>query len=343
MPASYKCLAEGCSEVYDNNSSLRRHYKKCELYKKAIGQAHELRAVNAASATRELSASSWRNSGLRGPSAWTRPHTPKGSTSRLAPTAATVTAPVATGSEKSTVTGSEVPMPSTSQVLGDGVDPGGLMDIDDVDMLPPMDNEPRPAPPTPLPSAPPPAPPRLHYAEDILPQPLRRVILHIRDKLVTEKNIFGLWREYLHRPHFDPDSFVPPESLAKDAHAHDDLSEPPTPKLNLLSKNKSWGILLSWASTGSQMKSEQEINRLANLLQDVDFNPKELKGLTAQRAAKEMEKEDANSSLLSKFKEAAVSIEVPSGSTAIPSRTVNIPGLYYRPLCSLIRSAFAHP
>ncbi|TEB22871.1 hypothetical protein FA13DRAFT_1640629 [Coprinellus micaceus] len=206
-----------------------------------------------------------------------------------------------------------------------------------------MDNEPRPAPPTPPPPAPPPAPPRLHYAEDILPQPLRRVILHIRDKLVTEKNIFGLWREYLHRPHFDPDSFVPPESLAKDAHAHDDLFEPPTPKLNLLSKNKSWGILLSWASTGSQMKSEQEINRLANLLQDVDFNPKELKGLTAQRAAKEMEKEDANSSLLSKFKEAVVSIEVPSGSTAIPSRTVNIPGLYYRPLCSLIRSAFAHP
>jgi hypothetical protein len=156
-------------------------------------------------------------------------------------------------------------------------------------------------------------------------------------------NGLGLWREYLHRPHFDPDSFVPPENLAKDLVPEDDLYAPPEPAFNIFGKNKSWGMLLGWAATGSQQKSDAEINRLAEILQNPEFDPKELAGMTAQRAAKEIEKEDANSTLLLKFKEASITIEVPSGTPNTPPKPFKVPGLYYRPLCSLIKSAFSHP
>jgi hypothetical protein len=38
---------------------------------------------------------------------------------------------------------------------------------------------------------------------------LPRIRLIVRDSIRTMANAFGLWREYLYRPSFDPDSFVP--------------------------------------------------------------------------------------------------------------------------------------
>jgi hypothetical protein len=76
---------------------------------------------------------------------------------------------------------------------------------------------------------------------------------------------FGLWREYLHRPSFDPDSFVPSEDLAPagDAQIDRDIQETssagcePSP-----STNPTVNLLLDWQNTGSELKSKA---RLINL------------------------------------------------------------------------------
>ncbi|KAF9492668.1 hypothetical protein BDN71DRAFT_1509246 [Pleurotus eryngii] len=102
-----------------------------------------------------------------------------------------------------------------------------------------------PSPPLPPPPPPPPSPPprytasgcRMHINfgklplrfRDTLPQTapmnvtsetppaapqLPCILLIVRDQLATMVNTFGMWREYLHRPSFDPDQAVAQEDLA---------------------------------------------------------------------------------------------------------------------------------
>lgn len=53
--------------------------------------------------------------------------------------------------------------------------------------------------------------PILHEEEPL--QVLPRVRLYVRDKLQTAPNVFGVWREYLYCPSYDPESAIPTDDL----------------------------------------------------------------------------------------------------------------------------------
>ena len=114
--------------------------------------------------------------------------------------------------------------------------------------------------------------------------PLRRIRLIVRDTIRTVANTFGLWREYPHRPSFDPDSFVPSYDLATVGEAQTDIEETSGPGCSVpsTSKNPTADLLLDWQNTGSKLKSNGEINRLVqDVLRHPDFSVKDLDGFDA--------------------------------------------------------------
>lgn len=178
-------------------------------------------------------------------------------------------------------------------------------------------------------------------AETILP----RVRLFVRDKFETVTNTFRLWRQYLHRPTYDPDELVSLDDLSNQFSQN---RTPPTtfPETTpTATTNRTTSLLMNWFNNGNTTKSAGQLNSLVNnVLLNPDFDPRELKGFDAGRATKQAD-QDAKTAfpLLDDFKETSVNIEVPSGSQTVPPRTFEVPGLYYRSLVSVIKSAFADP
>ncbi|KAJ2935345.1 hypothetical protein H1R20_g1749, partial [Candolleomyces eurysporus] len=117
-----------------------------------------------------------------------------------------------------------------------------------------------------------------------------------------------------------------------------------------LHKNRTFSLLAEWQFTGSNEKSNAEMDRLANnVFSDPNFDLEDARRFKAQRVANEIDKNQekqkdrSRNSFLGRSKEISVPIDVPSGSPTEPPRTFNIPGLHYRSLTDLIRAAFAHP
>jgi hypothetical protein len=194
---------------------------------------------------------------------------------------------------------------------------------------------------------------------DINPEPLRpldeepppptsilpRVVLIVRNRLRTATNSFNLLREYLYRPSFDPDSFVPPEDLLA-SHDHERMdaspTSPPTPPL--VHRNQSVELLMNWKDSGPSTKSDGEINRLVDeVLLDPNFNLEDLRGFKAARENRRTDMADEKSLFLDSFQTATVEIEVPSGSKDVPPAKFSIPGLRYRKIPAVIRAMFASP
>jgi hypothetical protein len=156
----------------------------------------------------------------------------------------------------------------------------------------------------------------------------------------------GLWREYLHRPSFDPDSFVPSDDLAPagEAQADRDIQETssagcePSP-----STNSTVNLLLDWQNTGSELKSNGEVNKLVDVLRNPDFSIEELVGFDAARENRRRDQQDKKSPELKGFQETTVKIDVPSGDKNVPPTTLEVPGLHHRKLTTAIRSAFESP
>ncbi|TFK33056.1 hypothetical protein BDQ12DRAFT_700924 [Crucibulum laeve] len=96
---------------------------------------------------------------------------------------------------------------------------------------------------------------------------------------------------------------------------------------------------------GSNVKSNMEVDKLVDeVLLHPDFNLEDIKGFKAQRVANQINKNnESEGSIRDQFEEASVSIDVPLGCSATPSRTFQIPGLHFQRLTSLIHTAFAHP
>ncbi|KAJ7053712.1 hypothetical protein C8F01DRAFT_1064576 [Mycena amicta] len=180
---------------------------------------------------------------------------------------------------------------------------------------------------------------------------LPRVNLIVRDTFRTVTNRFNLWRSYLHRPTYDPDSLLTTDDLSNQfLPAHDPEGRPHHPPNLPLPPdhaplNASASLLLSWQNNGHTTKSANQLNALvSDVLLQPEFSLDDLVGFNAEHAEKEAEKEaDEAFPLLKQFKHASVQIEVPSGSTDVPSRMVDVPGLWYRSLVSVIRAAFADP
>ena len=158
----------------------------------------------------------------------------------------------------------------------------------------------------------------------------------------TMANTFGLWREYLHRPSFDPDSFVPSDDLAPAGDAQTDKSSSagcePSPW-----KNPTVKLLLDWQNTGSELKSNNKVNQLVGVLHHPDFSMEDLDGFNAARENQRRDRLDKKSPELKGFQETTVKINVPSGDNNVPSTTLESPGLHHWKLTSVIRSAFESP
>ena len=175
---------------------------------------------------------------------------------------------------------------------------------------------------------------------------LPRIRLIVRDSIRTMANTFGLWREYLHRPSFDPDSFVPSDDLAPAGEAQTDRDIQETSSAGCEpspSTNSTVNLLLDWQNTGSELKSNGEVNKLVDVLRNPDFSIEELVGFDAARENRRRDQQDKKSPELKGFQETTVKIDVPSGDKNVPPTTLEVPGLHHRKLTTAIRSAFESP
>ena len=110
---------------------------------------------------------------------------------------------------------------------------------------------------------------------------LPRVILIVWDGLKTLLGSFGLWRNYAHRPTYDPDSIVPDSDLARPLSDYASvLQSPAHPEAPWPYQNLSTYRFMTWLNTGSKLKSEGEVQRLVDeVLHAEDFNLSDLCGL----------------------------------------------------------------
>jgi hypothetical protein len=80
-------------------------------------------------------------------------------------------------------------------------------------------------------------------------------------------NAFGLFREYQHRPSYDPDSTVPSDDLAyvvtPGTNTNNSIDTIPdtTSEAASSSTNVTTELLLNWQNSGSELKSHSEVNR----------------------------------------------------------------------------------
>jgi Plavaka transposase len=192
--------------------------------------------------------------------------------------------------------------------------------------------------------------------EDINPEPLRpleeedeqptaalpRLRLIVRNRLRTATNSFGLLREYLYRPSFDPDSFVPEEDLHQ-VGGTDPMSMPPPPPTPV-HRNESVEMLMNWKDSGASAKSDAEVNHLVkDVLLDPNFKLEDLQGFNVARENQRNDAAEKKSPFLDSFQMADINIEVPSGTRGVPSGTFSVPGLLYRKLTAIIQAAFSSP
>ncbi|KAF9240183.1 hypothetical protein BU15DRAFT_74100 [Melanogaster broomeanus] len=193
--------------------------------------------------------------------------------------------------------------------------------------------------------------------EEPRPAMVRRVILHVRDTIRTAFNAFGLFREYPHRPSYDPDAFVSPDDLTYRARRprSPDL-QPHVPSTSVSEQPPPWPFanmsiyrLMEWRYSGSITKSLQEINRLVrDVLLAEDFKVDDLSkfSMATQNGVLDAKYNAATTHHSDGWRETDVHIEVPtrsSGSSGNSQTFTVTNGLIYRPLIDVIRSAFAEP
>jgi hypothetical protein len=192
--------------------------------------------------------------------------------------------------------------------------------------------------------------------EDVNPEPLRsleeedeqptaalpRLCLIVRNLLRTATNSFGLLREYIDRPSFDPDSFVLEEDLHRVGGTDPVFILSPSP--SAVHRNESVEMLMNWKDSGTSTKSDAEVDRLVNdVLLDPNFKLEDLQGFNVARENQRSDAAEKKSPFFDSFQTADINIEVPSGTSGIPPGTFSIPGLVYRKLTAVIQASFSSP
>jgi len=169
------------------------------------------------------------------------------------------------------------------------------------------------------------------------------VSLIVRNRFQTAANSFGLWKEYLFRPSYDPDALISTNDLYH-PHASTIIADNNKQEEDSGYKNKSVELLLGWQNTGSSVKSDDEINRLVyHVLYNPEFQLEELGKFNARRENHRADTHREQLDFLQSFQHASVNIKVPSGSRDTPSQTFPIPGLCYRRIVDLVKEAFQSP
>ena len=176
---------------------------------------------------------------------------------------------------------------------------------------------------------------------------IRRLTLIVRDRLVTVANVFGIWRDYPHRPSYDPDALVNPEDLSnRDAPSTANPPSPPTPTPSPpwpFANMTIWRIM-SWFNSGSNMKTEAEMNRLVKEIHDAGgFPDSDLEGFDVRRETKRLDAAQKSQPFGDGFQEASLNISVPSGDPDKRPQEFTVPGLHFRSITSVIKAAFESP
>jgi Plavaka transposase len=186
---------------------------------------------------------------------------------------------------------------------------------------------------------------------------VRRVLLIVRDRLVTAANSFGVWRDYPHRPTIDPDSLLSLEELSNSYRINS--SQPPPVDSNtpsFLPESESerpfywpcpnatiWRVM-AWLNNGKTTKSEAEATSFVEtVIHASDFSKDDLIGFNAHRENQRLDEALSRAALKSQFSETSVDILVPSGDSKVPAQNFSVPGLLHRKLTSVIIDAFNDP
>ena len=98
----------------------------------------------------------------------------------------------------------------------------------------------------------------------------RSVSLIVLNRFQTAPNNFGLWKDYLYRPSYDPDAIVSAEDLYR-PHLSAILPQRVQEEEVSLYTNQTVELLLDWQHSGSAGKSNDELNRL---VKEVLLHPK---------------------------------------------------------------------
>jgi hypothetical protein len=187
--------------------------------------------------------------------------------------------------------------------------------------------------------------------EDVIPEPLRsleeedeqpsvaspRLCFIVRNRVRTAPNSFGLLREYLDRPSFDPE-----EDLRRVGGTDPVCILPPSP--SPVHRNESVEMLMNWKDSGTSAKSDAEVNRLVNdVLLDPIFKLEDLQGFSVARENQRSDAAEKRSPFFDSFQTTDINIEVPSGTSGIPPGTFSVPGLVYRKLTDVIQASLSSP
>jgi len=88
---------------------------------------------------------------------------------------------------------------------------------------------------------------------------VQRITLIVQNRFQTDPNTFGLWKEYLYRPSYDPDAFISPEDLY---HPHTSAiilgKEGTEETLPTVYSNETSELLMNWQNSSSNKKSNEE-------------------------------------------------------------------------------------
>jgi hypothetical protein len=175
---------------------------------------------------------------------------------------------------------------------------------------------------------------------------IKRLTLIVRDRLVTAINIFGVWRDYPHRPSYDPDVLVNSEDLSNhgspsaiNGPSLTSTLPPPWPFANMTI----WR-LMNWFNSGSNLKTEVEVNRLAKEIHNAGgFPGSDLDGFDVRRENKRLDIAQKSRPFGDDFREATLKIPVPSGEPNKDPEMLPVPGFHFRTIISLIKATFESP
>lgn len=175
---------------------------------------------------------------------------------------------------------------------------------------------------------------------------IKWLMLIVRDRFVTAINVFGIWRDYPHRPSYDPDTLIDSVDLSNhrspptaNASSLNSMPPPPWPFANMTI----WR-LMSWFNSGSNLKTELEVNRLAKEICDAGgFPDSDLDGFDVRRENKRWDLAQKSRLSGDDFQEATLEIPVPSGEPNKDPEIFPIPGFHFQSLISVIKAAFESP
>lgn len=175
---------------------------------------------------------------------------------------------------------------------------------------------------------------------------IKRLTLIVRDRLVTAVNIFGVWRNYLYRPSYDPDALVNLEDLSNSGSLPTINELPPTstPLPPWPFANMTIWRLMNWFNSGSNLKTEGEVNRLVKEIHDAGgFLDSDLHGFDVRRENKRLDAAQKSRPFGDGFQETTLDIPVPSGDHSKDPEMFPIPGFHFQSISSIIKAAFQSP